>query len=108
MASASDTPLWTVDTEQRVAGLEVVLLKHTYVLPWSQFLYALGSADQLRAVFTTHDILIQGSDLASLLSAFAAQQLTQLREPARTDKFSSAPGPRITALSVRAAESTKA
>jgi hypothetical protein len=97
-------PHWTIDTEQRVSGLMVVLLKQTYVLPWSQFLYAEGTADQLRAVFTTHDLQMTGAGLTSLLSDFAAQHLTEIREPARAEKFGSAAEPRITTLTVIAAE----
>jgi hypothetical protein len=104
---ASSHQSWTIDPERRVAGLEVVLLKHTYVLPWSQFLYAEGSADQLRAVFTTHDLLITGTGLSSLLSDLAAQHLTQIREPARADKFGPVSGPRISTLTVTAAEQNK-
>jgi hypothetical protein len=99
--NASSIEPWTTDAERRVAGLEVVLLKQTYVLPWSQFLYAEGSSDQVRAVFTTHDLLITGTGLSSLLSGFAAQQITQIREPARTEKFGAATGPRITTLTVK-------
>jgi hypothetical protein len=52
-------------------------------------------------VFTTHDLLITGTGLSSLLSGFAAQQITQIREPARTEKFGAATGPRITTLTVK-------
>ncbi len=106
MALAVDKP-WTIDSERRVAGLEVVLLKQTCVLPWSQFLYAEGSADQLRAVFTTHDLLITGTGLSSLLSDFAAQHITRLQEPPRNEKFSLSSGPRITTLAVKSAEQAK-
>ena len=102
MASASEGNPWTIETEQRLLGLEIVLLKSSYVLPWSQFLYAEGTSEAVRAVFTTHDVSVKGSDLASLLSDFAAQQIRVLREPARTDKFSSAAGPRVTEVVVRA------
>ncbi len=98
---------WTIDPERRAAGLQVVLLKQTYVLPWSQFLYAEGGADRLRAVFTTHDLLVTGAGLSSLLSAFATQHLTELREPARADRFGAADGPRIATLNVTAAEQAK-
>lgn len=104
MASASDERPWTIDTEQRLFGLEVILLKRSYVLPWSQFLYAEGTSEEVRTVFTTHDLLVKGSGLASLLSDLAAQQIRVLKEPARADKFASTAGPRITAVTVKAAE----
>lgn len=102
MATASAAEQFSILAEgERLPTLEVVLHKQTYILPWSQFLYAAGADDQMRAVFTTHDVLVVGSGLAVLLSAFATQQLARLREPARTDRFSSPDGPRITALSVK-------
>src|SRR3954447_7880032 len=68
-------------------GLQVVLLKKTYVFPWNQFLYAEGTAEEVRAAFTTHDVVIKGAGLGLLLEDLTAQRVTQLREPARTDKF---------------------
>ena len=36
---SSDNPkTWTVPTDERPSALEVILLKRTYVLPWTQFL----------------------------------------------------------------------
>lgn len=101
MASDAEHTAWTVNREERVLGLEVILLKRTYVFPWSQFLHAEGSADEVRAIFTTHDVLVKGAGLDALLSDLAAQQVTVLREPARTEKFTAASGPRITELMVR-------
>lgn len=106
-ASASERKPWTLETGQRVFGLEIVLLKTSYVLPWSQFLYAVGTSEEVRAVFTTHDVLVKGSGLDSLLSDFAAQRVGMLREPARTEKFASGTGPRITELAVRTAEESR-
>lgn len=95
---------WQVNRQGRLLGLEVILFKRAYVLPWSQFLYAEGGADEVRAIFTTHDVVVKGSGLETLLSDLAAQQVTVLREPARTEKFAAAPGPRITGLVVRKQE----
>jgi hypothetical protein len=95
---------WSVERDGRVYGLQVVKLKRTYVLPWSQFLYAEGSNDEVKAYFTTHDIVVTGSDLGSLLADFAAQQVTILREPQRTERFDPTAGPRIFALEVRRIE----
>ena len=82
-------------------GLQVVLLKKTYVFPWSQFLYAEGTAEEVRVAFTTHDVLIKGALLGSLLDELTAQRVARLSEPARTDKFIGGPAGKITALLVR-------
>ena len=40
---SSDNPkTWIATTDERPSALEVILLKRTYVLPWTQFLYAEG------------------------------------------------------------------
>jgi len=62
--------------------------------------------DEVRAVFTTHDVLPKGNGLASLLSDLAAQQVTRLKEPARAERFERVTGTRITELYVRKAEQT--
>jgi hypothetical protein len=82
----------------------VVLLKRIYSLPWSQFLYAEGTGEEVRAAFSTHDLVIKGCGLAALLADFAAQQVAILREPARTDRFAASDGPRISELQVRRVE----
>jgi hypothetical protein len=51
---------WKVSAHERPACLVVILLKRTYVLPWSQFLYAEGGDDEVRLAFTTHDVLVNG------------------------------------------------
>jgi hypothetical protein len=50
---------WETGAPERPAGLEIVLLKRTFVLPWNQFLYAEGGDDEIRVAFTTHDVLIK-------------------------------------------------
>jgi hypothetical protein len=82
----------------------VILLKRVYVLPWSQFLYAEGTSEEVRSFFSTHDVVVKGSGLESLLADFAAQQIVVLKEPARVDKFVSSAGPRIAELEVRRVE----
>jgi hypothetical protein len=42
------------------------IAERSYVLPWSQFLYAEGGDDEVRLAFTTHDVLVNGSQLGSL------------------------------------------
>jgi hypothetical protein len=78
---------------ERQTGLEIVLLKRTYVFPWSQFLYAEGGDDEVRAVFTTHDVIIRGAALTQLLAELAGQRIARLQEPARTDRFEESSGP---------------
>jgi hypothetical protein len=103
MASADDKP-WGVDTTSRVYGLQVILLKRVYVLPWTQFLYAEGTSEEVQAVFSTHDVVVRGSGLDLLLADFAAQQITKLKHPARTDKFTQPASPQISELEVHRAE----
>jgi hypothetical protein len=100
MASADEKP-WQVESEGRAYGLHLILLKREYVLPWSQFLYAEGTSEQVQAFFSTHDVVIRGTDLRVLLSDFASQRVTVLKEPARVDKFTGTTGPRITEVEVR-------
>jgi len=77
------------------------MLNQVYVLPWSQFLYAEGTGEEVHAVFSTHDVVVKGHDLSSLLADFAAQQIMLLKEPPRTDKFTSREGPRVSGVDVR-------
>ena len=104
MTSAGDTKPWVTNLDGRVLGLEVILLKQVIVLPWNQFLYAEGGDDEVRAVFTTHDVVAKGSGLSSLLSDLAAQHVTRLQEPTRADWFANTTASRITELHVRKAE----
>ena len=78
---------WTVNLEERVAALEIVLLRRTYVLPWTQLLYAEGGDDEVRIVFAAHDIVVRGFGLVALLADVAAQRVAVLREPTRADRF---------------------
>jgi hypothetical protein len=93
-----------VDASSRSRGLQVVLLKRIYSLPWGQFLYAEGTGEEVRAAFSTHDLVIKGSGLAPLLADLAAQQITILWGPACTDRFAASDGPRIFELQVRRVE----
>lgn len=102
-ATASRPTRWTAG-ETRALALQVQLLQKTLIVPWSQFVYAEGSDAEVRIAFTTHDVLVTGSGLGSLLSEIALQHLAALREPQRTEKFTTAEGPSISALSVRKVE----
>ena len=96
---------WTVSTEQRTPGIQLILLKRTFVLPWSRFLYAEGDVSEIRAAFSTHDVVVRGCGLDRLLEDLAAQRVTALHEPARTDTFLTAADPvRIIELNVSAVQ----
>jgi hypothetical protein len=92
MTSVDETKPWSTNLDGRVLGLEVILLKQVFVLPWNQFLYAEGGDDEVRVVFTTHDVVAKGNGLASLLSDLVAQLITTLKEPARAERFTNATG----------------
>ena len=93
---------------ERQTGLEIVLLKRTYVFPWSQFLYAEGGDDEIRAVFTTHDLIVRGTALTGLLADLAGQRIARLRKPARTDRFDEASGPVVRQLIVERVQEARA
>jgi hypothetical protein len=104
LASGDHETPWAVDRQRRPYGLRVVLPKRTYVLPWTQFLYAEGAADTVRAVFSMHDVVVTGSGLEALLADLAAQVVTVLQQPPRAEHFALAPGPRVLAVEVRRIE----
>lgn len=95
---------WEVTAREGPACLLVILLKRTYVLPWSQFLYAEGGDDEVRLAFATHDVLVNGSQLGSLLADLSGQRVGLLREPARTERFRHEGGAQITGVSVQKVE----
>jgi hypothetical protein len=83
--------------------MQVAPLKTTYVLPWGQFLYVEGTGEEVRATFTTHDVVVRGSGLTPLLEDLAAQRVAHLEEPARTEKFT-VTGSQVTSVSVSKAD----
>jgi hypothetical protein len=87
----------------KIAGsnLEIVLLKQTFVLPWSQFLFAEGGNEEIRLAFSTHDVVVTGSRLEKLLEDLSARRLNRLQEPGRAESFSTFTGPQITSVSVQ-------
>lgn len=101
--AASQKP-WRMTAADRPAGLEIILLKRTFVLPWSQFLYAEGVDQEVRLAFSTHDIVVRGAQLRNLLADLSAQRVSMLEEPVRADRFPSGPTPRITSISVEKME----
>lgn len=86
-ASVDSEYEWRTVGRERPSGLEVVLLKRTYVLPWSQFLYAEGGDDEIRVVFATHAVVIACSGLSSILTDLAEQRIGRLNEPTRADRL---------------------
>jgi hypothetical protein len=90
----------TVSAFDHPLALEVVLLKRTYVLPWSQFLYAEGDNDEIRLTFSTHDVLVKGCNLDSLVAVLAANGIARLQEPARSERMLAGSGPFIREISV--------
>jgi hypothetical protein len=104
MDSVGNEKPWAVDRERGPYGLRVVLPKRTYVLPWAQFLYAEGAPDTVRAVFSMHDVVVTGCGLEALLADIAAQVVTVIQQPPRTEHFTTAPGPRVMAVEVRRRE----
>lgn len=99
-ASVGSEVAWQVN-ERGPHALEVVLHQATYVLPWSQFLYAEGGEDEVRLVFATHDVMVKGSGLGALLTDVAAHKLAALVEPSSPDRFLGRSLPRVRALAVR-------
>ena len=95
---------WIAAAHDRSASVEIRLLKRSLVLPWSQFLYAEGSDDDIRLSFATHEVLVKGAGLGALLEDLSGQRVSLLREPVRADRFGTEPGPRITSISVRKVE----
>ena len=85
-------------------ALQVVLLKRTHILPWSQFLYAEGGNDEVRLTYATHDVLIKGSNLEPLLAAIAGHGLLRIQESTRPDRFVSPAAPHIREITVERIE----
>ena len=84
--------------------LQVKLLKRTYVFPWSQFLFADGDADEIRIAFSTHDVVISGAMLDTLLDDVAAQRVISLKEPVRAEYFTSFYEQQITRIFIKKSE----
>ncbi len=101
MATASDSRTgWQVAENGQAAALVVQLRQKSYVLPWSLFLYAEGTDAEVKARFHTHEVVVQGAGLTSLLRDMAGQLVSELLEPDRTAKFTPVAGPHLTAVSV--------
>lgn len=99
MASACEQG-WKVTEKGRSPALLVRLRQRSYVLSWSLFLYAEGTEAQVRVVFHTHVLTLEGAGLSALLSDLAQQVVTELIEPDRTAKFRHGTGPLISSLAI--------
>jgi hypothetical protein len=91
-------------SEIQYSDLEVVLLKKTFVLPWSQFLFAEGGNEEIRLAFSTHDVVVTGSRLEKLLEDLSARRLNRLQEPGRAERFGPVFSPQIASISVQKVE----
>jgi len=92
MASAGNERPWRTGREASQNSLELVLIDRTYVLPWTQFLYAEGGDDEVHLTFATHDVLVRGAGLQLLLTDVAAHRLVGVNEPLRADRFTARTG----------------
>src|ERR1051325_5070102 len=92
MASVDNDRPWRTGREPNQNSVELVLIGRTYVLPWTQFLYAEGGEDEIRLVFATHDVLVRGAGLHVLLADVAAHRLVGLNEPLRAESFTAKTG----------------
>ncbi len=59
-----------------------------------------GTDAEVKARFHTHEVVVQGAGLTSLLRDMAGQLVSELLEPDRTAKFTPVAGPHLTAVSV--------
>ena len=86
--SLADKSPWTISADSMVPTLEVVRPKQTLVLSWNQFVYAEGSDDEVRIAFASHDVIVRGAGLLSLLRAIHGHHVASIREVARWERFS--------------------
>jgi hypothetical protein len=101
---SADSQTMHIDSRGYHLALRVIVLKHSYVLPWNQFLYAEGGNDEIHLIFTTHDVVVKGSNLNSLMAAIAAHGLAYIQTPVRPDRFVNPAGPAIHEIFVKKAE----
>jgi hypothetical protein len=83
-----DKSPWTISADSMAPTLEVVLAKQTLILSWNQFVYAEGSDDEVRIAFASHDVIVRGAGLSSLLHAIPGHRVASIREVARWEQFS--------------------
>lgn len=101
MDTASVDSPWIINTGDKPPAIEIVLLKQTVVLSWNQFVYAEGGDDEIRISFASHDVIVKGTGLLSLLHAITSHQVTLVGEPTRTQRFASQASRSIREIEVR-------
>jgi hypothetical protein len=79
---------WTISTDCPVPTLEVVLLNQAPIVSWNQFVYAEGRDDEVRIAFASHDVIVRGAGLSSLLHAIPGHRVASIREVTRSERFS--------------------
>ena len=102
-ASGDKSP-WTISTDSMAPTLEVVLAKQTLILSWNQFVYAEGSDDEVRIAFASHDVIVRGAGLSSLLHAIPGHRVASIREVARWEQFSTSETRFIREIEIRRAD----
>ena len=105
MASAPDAECYSTEASVRT------LLIHDgngerWILPWSHFVSArhqgVGTGEQLTLLFASHEVELQGTQLASLLPEIATFHLGSLRTlPAKYEPQGNGAEPFIERLSIR-------
>ena len=93
-----------MDTTGQPPALEIATFKQTVILSWNQFVIAEGAEDEIRIAFASHDIVVKGAGLDTLLRAIAAHQVVMIRETARSERFTSKATCFITEIEVRKIE----
>jgi hypothetical protein len=63
--------------------------------------------DEFRLAFTTHDVLVSGAGLDSLLMDLAAQRIARLQQPSRAARSTDVIGPFIREVSVVRIEASR-
>ncbi len=79
---------WVISARDQPPALEVMLLRQTVIISWNQFVYAEGGDDEVRIAFASHDVVVKGAGLDSLLRAIATNRVALIRESDRPDRFS--------------------
>ncbi len=85
--SSVDKAPWVISAADQPPALEIVLLRQTVILSWSQFVFAEGGDDEVRIAFASHDVVVKGAGLNPLLRAIAAHQVALIRESVRSEHF---------------------
>jgi hypothetical protein len=86
VASAGKLP-WIISVSEQPPALELLLLHHTLILSWNQFVYAEGGSDELRISFASHDVIVKGAGLDVLLAPIACHRVASIRESVRSERF---------------------